>query len=373
MKATNFAPGPSELLPGVRQAALQAFDKGLPGWSHRSPEFVSVVSSLNSKLRQYLDLPADWSVYYVASGSQAMDLCVRNLVRERCAGVDLGAFSRRFLDIASQSGRALSRLVLQPGEGFYSRAARMDVAALELLNDSDWQNAEAWLLCHNETATGVSLPLMELGDATGNRPLRIVDCVSSAGALRFDWTRADAWFFGVQKAFGCPPGLGAILVGPRARRRAEELEAEGGDTGGWYSFSQLEENAVIDQTPCTPNTLGLAMFEGAVSTLLEKGIDAVHAETLAKRELLINWLDDHPLLMPAIAEERDRSATVMAIRFREAGDPPALLKALKAKGILLGGGYGEWKQTSFRIACFPAQDLESIAELTGLIDRELGL
>ena len=275
--------------------------------------------------------------------------------------------------MAMQSVRTVNRLVLRPGEGFYSRAASMGVEALELLNDADWQNAEAWLICHNETATGVSLPLMEMDEASGDRPLRIVDCVSSAGALRFDWSRADAWFFGVQKAFGCPPGLGVILVGPRARKRAQELEAEGRDTGGWYSFSQLEENAVIDQTPCTPNTLGLAMFEGAVSTLLEKGIDAVHSETLAKRELLLDWLKDHPLLMPAISEERDRSATVMAIRFRGEGDPPALLKALKTKGILLGGGYGEWKQTSFRIACFPAQNEASLSELCSMIDRELGL
>lgn len=374
MNARNFAPGPSEIMSRVPEAAARAFESGLPGWSHRSPEFVAVVADLSRKLRAYLGLPDDFSVYYVASGSQGMDLCVRNLVRERCAGIDLGAFSRRFLDIAQAAGKTVHREVFAPGKGLEAwRQATGSASRCDFFKQAAWQESEAWLLCHNETATGVSVPLDELEDAVDDEPLRIVDCVSSAGALSFNWLKADAWFFGVQKAFGCPPGLGVILVGPRAKKRAEELEAEGRDTGGWYSFKQLEENARVDQTPCTPNTLGLAMFGAAVGELLERGSATVDAETKRKQASIHRWLADHPLLEAAIGLEADRSHTVVAIRFREAGDCPGLLVALKRKGWLLGGGYGDWKQSSFRIACFPAQDEASLADLLKAIDAELGV
>jgi phosphoserine aminotransferase len=62
-------------------------------------------------------------------------------------------------------------------------------------------------------------------------------------------------------------------------------------------------------------------------------------------------------LQPLISNAAVRSATVIAV---EAS--PALIVRLKEgakrEGIVLGNGYGAWKDTTFRIANFPALTAE---------------
>lgn len=48
-----------------------------------------------------------------------------------------------------------------------------------------------------------------------------------------------------------------------------------------------------------------------------------------------------------------RSDTVIAVEGSE-GDIKAIKSAAQQAGIMLGNGYGDWKNTTFRIANFPA-------------------
>jgi len=58
-----------------------------------------------------------------------------------------------------------------------------------------------------------------------------------------------------------------------------------------------------------------------------------------------------------------RSQTVIAVEGAEA-DIKAIKAAAQQAGIILGNGYGKWKDTTFRIANFPAITDEEIEELT---------
>jgi Phosphoserine aminotransferase len=48
-----------------------------------------------------------------------------------------------------------------------------------------------------------------------------VDVTSSMGAVEYNFSVADAWFFSVQKAFGMPAGLGILIVGPKILEKAK--------------------------------------------------------------------------------------------------------------------------------------------------------
>lgn len=361
----SFAPGPSQPAPGLAEAAARAFADGLPAWNHRSPEFTALMRRLDGDLRRLLSLPEAWSLWFVSSASYGMELALRNLVRERAWGLDYGAFSRRFAEIGGLLGRHVSCAWLPEGEGLLGRT---DDPAGWLRERAD-PDAEAWLLCHNETATGAALPLERLAPVAAGDPLRLVDAVSIGGAVALPLDVADLWLIGAQKAFGCPPGLALLLASPRARERAAELAAEGRDTGAWFSFERLEANGRRFQAPCTPNTLGLALLAESAAWLAGRGMPEIEAETRAKSARLQGWLEAHPALEPLVSVAADRSPTVTALRFRD-GRPTARLRAsLAAEGLVVGGGYGPLKDSTLRVATFPAHRPEAVEELLATLDR----
>lgn len=365
----NLAPGPSQLLDGMAEAAARFLASGEAGLNHRSPEFTGRMELLEGRLREALALPADFSLYFVSSATYAMELGVRNLVRRDCAALHLGAFSERFARVAELTGRRVDVQALPPGTGLTSWAAdRPGVEVAAWFDAAPWPESEAWLLCHNETATGVALPLDLLPPPTGNDPLRLVDCVSSAGAQRLPWERADLWFFSVQKAFGCPPGLAVLAAGPRARARSAALEAEGRDTGAWFSFARLEDNARRHQSPCTPNSLGLVLLSEAAARLGSEGLERVEARVRALRDACQAWLAAHPVLISAVPCAGDRSLTVTALRRRDGAPLGGLVRRLRARGIVVGGGYGDWREESLRLAHFPAHAPEDLRQVQDEID-----
>lgn len=363
----NLAPGPSQVLPGLAEAAQDFLARGLAGLNHRSPEFTGLMERLDAGLHAYLGLPADYRLYFVSSATWAMELALRNLVRHRVSALAAGAFGERFAQVAALLGRDCAVTRLKTGWGWEGWRRATGRAPADLWESPEWGGAEAWLLCHNETAAGTVLALEALPPATDASPLRLVDCVSSAGAQRLPWERADLWLFGVQKAFGCPPGLAVMAAGPRARTRAAALQAEGRDTGAWFSFARLEDNARRHQTPVTPNTLGLALLEAAVAWLRREGLAAHEGRCRARRDSCLAWLESHPVLCPAVAEGADRSLTVTALARRDGG-PLTAAAALRARGVVVGGGYGEWRGTTLRLSHFPAHTEAMQAEALAAID-----
>lgn len=368
----NLAPGPTSLLPGMPDIAQDFLARGWGGLNHRSAEISALTETLVGKLRTYLDLPANWRLYFVSSGSYAMEVVLRNTAFRRCTALSAGAFGQRFATVARRAGRHVDEWQLPAGRSLPSWVAAEGPEALAAqLNSAAWQWAEAWLLCHNETSTGTALPLAMLPPLEETSPLRLVDCVSSAGAQALPWGQLDVAFFGVQKAFGCPPGLAVLAVGPRALAKSRYLEQAGRDTGGWFSFARLEENSQRHQAPSTPNTLGLALLHHAVDALSQQGLAHWEGHCLALRQRCMQWLDGHALLMPAVPHDADRSLTVSALMRRDGASLLPVQHQLRQRGIIVGGGYGEWKERSLRLAHFPAISMDALEECLGALDHAL--
>ncbi len=368
----NLAPGPSTLWPGLGEAARLFLESGMGGMNHRSPEISALVEELGGRLGRYLRLPEAYQLFFVSSGTYAMELILRNTVEVRCASFSAGAFGERFARVASMLGRRVDAWSLPAGRSLPSWLKEHGKEALaSRLNQDAWSRAEAWLLCHNESATGTVLPLEMLPPLEETSPLRLVDGVSSVGACPLPWEQADVWFFGVQKAFGCPPGLCVLAVGPRALEKALDLERKSRDTGAWFSFARLEENGRRFQSPCTPNTLAFHLLNQAVRRMEGPGLEHWRHHCQVQRGRLMAWLDDHPVLEASVTSPEDRSLTVSALRRKDGAPLAAVQQALRQRGLVVGGGYGEWKGTGLRLAHFPAHDPADLDLVLTALDETL--
>ena len=69
--------------------------------------------------------------------------------------------------------------------------------------------------------------------------------------------------------------------------------------------------------------------------------------------------------------EGARSVTVSCFLSPEGLDPQALTKALTARGTTIGGGYGDWKPTTFRIGHMGEVRESDLAALLVQIDEEM--
>src|SRR6202044_3864504 len=83
---------------------------------------------------------------------------------------------------------------------------------------------DAYALTHNETSTGVAMPVGRVPGA-GQDALVLVDATSGAGGLPVSVGEADVYYFAPQKCFAADGGLWLAVVSPAAVARIESLAA----------------------------------------------------------------------------------------------------------------------------------------------------
>ena len=64
---------------------------------------------------------------------------------------------------------------------------------------------DAYALTHNETSTGVMMPIIRPNGSDG--ALVLVDATSAAGGLDLDISQSDCYYFAPQKSFASDGGL----------------------------------------------------------------------------------------------------------------------------------------------------------------------
>ena len=75
---------------------------------------------------------------------------------------------------------------------------------------------------HNETSTGVMVPVERPADA--GDALVLIDATSGAAGLPLDASQADVYYFAPQKGFASDGGLWLAALSPAAIARIEELD-----------------------------------------------------------------------------------------------------------------------------------------------------
>jgi len=334
MNQTNFYPGPSQLYPQVEGYWQDAFRSGILSTNHRSPAFMDLLAQTIVAMHDKLDIPADYEIYLTSSATECWEIVSQSLVQKSSLHAFNGAFGQKWFEYAGRLHSAFSH-EFDPNEDLVFK-----------LNEG-FEEAEILCLTHNETSNGTAIPAATLTEIRQQfSGLVAVDATSSMAGVELPWSAGDVWLASVQKCFGLPPGLGVLVVSPLAIARAEAI----GERNHYNSLLFIRENFLKNQTPYTPNIPGIYLL----GRILEQvpAIEAIDKRITARAEHFYQFLSENTY-QPLIRNREVRSPTVITV----AGDENLmkhLKESAKKAGILLGNGYGPWKNTTFRIANFPA-------------------
>nr|NIT80234.1 alanine--glyoxylate aminotransferase family protein [Thermoplasmata archaeon]NIY06602.1 aminotransferase class V-fold PLP-dependent enzyme [Thermoplasmata archaeon] len=231
-----FIPGPTEVRPEILHQMAR------PMIGHRSKEFSQLLGEVTPKVQKLL-YTQNHVFMSTSSSTGMMEGAVRNCVAQRCLNCVLGAFSKRWHEIALANGKEADALEVEWGQAILPEMIDERLATGKY---------DAIALVHNETSTGVMNPLEEIAAVLRKYPevTFMVDAVSSmAGAkIEVDRLGIDVILAGVQKAFALPPGLTVVAVSEKALKKAEQVPDRG------YYFDFLVFKRYLDDRQQTPTT-----------------------------------------------------------------------------------------------------------------------
>jgi phosphoserine aminotransferase len=351
----RFGCGPSKVRPEALAALADQND--LMGTSHRQQPVRDLVARVRSGLGELFGIPDGYEVALGNGGTTAFwDAAAAWLVRERALHLSYGEFSSKFAKSTAGAPFLADPIVVEaePGD------------APEPVADPD-ADVLAW--AHNETSTGVMVPVERPEDA--GDALVLIDATSGAGGLPVDVGQADAYYFAPQKAFAADGGLWLALLSPAAVERIEQLD--GADDGRWQpaflSLAVALENSRKEQTYNTPALATLILLADQIEWLLDGGgLDFGVSRSGASSQALYGWAEASEVANPFVGDPEKRSLVVGTIDFDDSVDAAALAAALRVNGIVDTEPYRKLGRNQLRIGMFPAVDPADVEALTACID-----
>lgn len=356
MKNIYFTPGPAELYFTVEGHIKNALKEQVPSISHRSKTFQGIYREAVTNLKQLMNVPEDYHIFFTGSATEIWERIIENCVEHKSYHYVNGAFSERFQATAEELNRQAERETAEAG------------SCVKPNPDLISSDAELIAFTLNETSTGASQPLEDIYTIHKAHPDKLiaVDAVSILPHSEIDYTQVDTVFFSVQKAFGLPAGLGVWIVGPRCIEKARTLQSKGLSIGSYHTLPSLLSKGVKDQTPETPNVLNIYLLAKVCADMLDKGIAKIRQETEYKAAVMYHAMEEHPLFKAFVKEQAYRSKTVIVA---ETQIPSAeIIDKLKKDKLLVGSGYGDYKTKHIRIANFPTHSREQFELLVDKIN-----
>lgn len=356
-----FTPGPSELYPTVPEHMQAALAQKIGSISHRSQQFKDIYAHTEKGLRQLLQLPTNFEVLFLASANEIWERAIQNTVEKESFHLVNGSFSKRFYEISHELGRRAIKHEVPFGEGF--RIDDIDIPA----------TAELVAVVQNETSSGAATPVAEINKIrakASSEALILVDVVSSMPHPQFDYSLIDSVYFSVQKCFGLPAGLGVWIINDRCVAKAEALRAKGLSLGSYHSIPALLSKARSYQNPETPNVLNIYLLGKVVEEMNKKGIETIRKETNTKAQLIYDYLTQSQNFSIAVQEPSHRSATTIIANTKISS--AEVIKKLAPFDMVVGSGYGNYKEAQIRIANFPAHSIGQVQALIYKLQELVG-
>lgn len=345
-----FTVGPVEVMEELRQAMAR------PMIIHRGKEYKQLHQGIVEKMRKILE--TDMDILLVGgSASVFLEACIRNGVDKKVLGVSNGAFGDRWQEISQLNGKETVELQVPWGTAVRGK----HLAGLVQ------KDVEAVTIVSNESSTGVLNPLPELVQSirSQNNPLIFVDAVTSAMAvdLQLKAIDVDAVVFGSQKALSLPPGLAFMACGERLLQKAKTVK----NRGFYTDLIQLKKKNDENYALTTPPVSLMYGLDFQLDRILAEGTVARYARHELMAKMLEDWAAKHYGIYP---EEGFRSKTISVIN---KGSMPydQFSAALKKKGFEISNGYGDIKDSTFRIGCMGDLTIKDIKDLIEAMDATL--
>ncbi len=355
MKQLFFTAGPSALFYTVEEHIKQALKEQVPSISHRSKAYEKLSKETTDNLRELLNVPNDYHLFFTSSASEVWSLLIENCVKKESFHIVNGAFSKKFYNTAIALNRRAG--IHEISEGTCTSIDKVNIP----------KSAELITIAQNETSTGAAQPLEDIYKLKALHPDKIVavDCVSALPYIDIDLKQIDSLYFSVQKGFGLPAGLGVWIVNNKCVDKAISLKEKQVSIGSYHSIPSFLEKAKKHQTPATPNVLAIYVLGKVAKDMLDRGIESIRRETVYKAAILYNMIKDHTILSPFVENEKHQSKTVIVANTSIPSSE--IIAAAAKKGMILSAGYGKNKDSQIRIANFPAHSKEQFEMLVDFL------
>lgn len=348
----SFYPGPSSVHDEIPRYVQDAARLGIMSINHRSDEFVAISKKTISLLKQKLNIPGNYTVFFTSSATECWEIIAQSWATDTSYHLFNGSFGQKWYEYTR---KIKSETVSKP----FDRETALDPEQLMIEGSNS-------IICltQNETSNGTQVSNKIIAAIKKRNPnhLLAIDATSSMAGVKLDFKSADIWFASVQKCFGLPAGMGIMICSPGAITRAKIIN----NTQHYNSVVFMSNMMEKWQTPYTPNVLSIYLLMRVLEK--SKSIQKVHDMITERFEAWNSFLEKTKTLNHLVKNKSVRSFTVLPIE----GTPESInkiKKSAKKQGFLLGEGYGELKATTFRIANFPALKNNEIQSLKRFLAR----
>lgn len=351
----RFGSGPSKVRPEAVEA-LAGSGREYLGTSHRQARVQFEVGALRNGLSELFALPDGYEVLLGNGGTTSFwDAAAFGLIDQRSQHLRFGEFSSKFADVV-----AAAPFLAEPVNLFADPGTHPLPVA-----DPD---VDTYCLTHNETSTGVAMPLRRPEGADG---LVIVDATSAAGGLRFDPAEVDVYYFAPQKCLASDGGLWLAAASPAAVERMQRLAASDRWVPPSLDLGIALDNSRKDQTYNTPALATIFLANQQVEWINQNGGLHWSASRCDQSAATIyDWADASTYATPFVADVDQRSHVVATIDL-DAGivDANVVSQVLRNNGIVDTESYRKLGRNQLRVALYPSIDPADVAALTRCIDH----
>ncbi len=354
----RFGCGPSKVRPEAVEA-LNAVSTSFLGTSHRQKTVKDQVARLRRGIAEFYSLPEGYEVILSNGGTTAFwDAATFGLVRSKAQFASFGEFGAKFVKAVKDAPFLADPSVIKADPG----------SAPSLVAEA---GVDVYGTPHNETSTGVSVPIKRVAGADEGS-LLLVDATSAAGGLDVDVAETDVYYFAPQKAFASDGGLWIALFSPAALDRVAEIKASGRYIPAFLDLQTAVEQSRLEQTYNTPalSTIFLAA-EMTDWMNAQGGLAWAAKRTAESAQAIYGWAERSPVASPYVTDPALRSNMVATIDFAEGVDAAAIAKTLRANGIVDTEPYRKLGRNQLRVALYPAVDPTDVEKLTASIDYVL--
>ncbi|HXT80438.1 MAG TPA: aminotransferase class V-fold PLP-dependent enzyme [Acetobacteraceae bacterium] len=335
-------PGPTN----IPDSVLRAMDR--PSIDFNDAEFVEVYDAAFAGLKRVLRT-SQRIFMYNASGHGAWEASLTNLLSpgDTILVLESGYFSDEWAAMGRSHGLEVR---VQPADW----RVGVDIAALRAaLAEDAAHTIKAVCVVHNETATGMMLPLPDIRaaiDTTGHPALLLVDTISSLASLdfRMDEWKIDCVVGGSQKGLMLPTGMSFTGVSDKGM----DAHARAGLKRFYFDWSLMDKRPQKSFIGTLPVNLFYGLQE-SVRLLEEEGLDNVVARhsrlAEATRRAAKVWAGNNGPQLFCLNPSR-YSDSVTAILMPDGHDGDALRRTVRQRfNVSLGGGLGKLSGKIFRI------------------------
>ena len=364
MPARNalFIPGPTNIPEAIRRAM------DVPQEDQRAPDFPKFSLGLFRELKKVFKTTEGQVFLFPGSGTGGWEAALTNTLSpgDRVLAASFGQFSHLWIEMCRRLG-----LEVEAIEGEWGEGAPIESYAERLATDKD-HRIKAVLVCHNETATGVTSDVAALRralDAAGHPATLYVDGVSSIASIDFrmdDWG-VDLSVAGSQKGFMLPTGLAIVAVSQKALAAAAGAKSY----RCYFDFAEMARANKDGFFPYTPATTLLRGLRASLDMLQSEGLEQVfqrhHHLAEGVRRAVAAWG-----LKLCARHPRWHSDTVSAIVLPQGFDSNLLVRhAYERYNLSLGVGLAKVAGRVFRIGHLGS--LDEIMLLGAIAGAEMAL